>query len=146
MVFLAYRGAGVEVPGLSAEPRTVEAARTALQHAIDRSAAGDAGGAWDLLSKRGQAAVSRADYIAYAQACPGIRGLTGEVTDVRLLTSDRAVGILKVLTFAVQMVAVYESGHWKWEPDAEQVERRSRPLAEQIAAAHADGSCQPGTS
>jgi hypothetical protein len=149
MVYVAYRRAGVGIPGLpgiTAEPQTAGAAQAALQRAIDRAAAGDAGGAWDLLSSRGQAMISRSDYVAYAQACPGLTGITAEITDVRLETPTRALGIAKFLIIAVKVVALYEAGRWKWDPLPEESAGWSKPLGRRIADAQADGSCTPRTS
>lgn len=134
-------GPGVPTAQASAEPKTADAAKAAMQKVMDRALAGDAAGAWDLLSKRGKKLISRADYVRYAEACPVTGGITAEVVDARLETPEKAIVIVKVLTASTSVVVVYEDGAWAAEPSAEQTASWSKPVDKQIAEAKANGSC-----
>lgn len=144
VVYLQRSGTATPgVPALqaSAEPKTADAAKAVMQKVMDRALAGDAAGAWDLLSQRGKKLISRADYVRYAEACPVAGGITAEATDARLETPEKAIVIVKVLTSAVSVVVVYEDGAWAVEPSAEQTASWSKPVDKQIADAKAKGSC-----
>ena len=146
---LGYRSlAGIPVlgdlPVIGGEPMTVEAAEAVAQKYFDRSATGDVGGAWDLLSKRGKATHSRIDALRYQQACPGEQqaGWSVVITDVRMDGADRAVMTVKVWAFTVSAIAVYEDGAWRYDPDDKQLVKMAKPVEQQIRDDKADGSCR----
>ncbi len=140
--YAAY-ATGRPIPGLD-DPRTAEAARATAQRYLDRAAGGDYAGAWDLLSAAGKQAVTRDNLVAYYRACPGTRGVTAQVVDVRLETPTRAIANTKIMgTFAVAITVLHENGRWGVQPDADQLARWTKPLDQQIATARSDGSCGP---
>ena len=97
-----------------ADQQTIDGAKALAQAEIDRYAAGDTGGAWDLLDQASQSKVSRADYIAVHNACP-LRAPMYALKSARLETPTQAVATISYLGMAQAYKVNYENGEWRWQ-------------------------------
>ena len=124
----------------ASEPKTLDAAKSAAQRAVDRFASGDTAGAWDLMSSAGKALILKADYVAFNAACPS-GGVTFQVGEVRFETPDRVLAIIKSAAVTSSINVVYEDGAWRWQPVPELAADWGLPVKDRVAAAKADGGC-----
>ncbi len=116
---------------------TLDGAKALAQAEIDRYAAGDAGGAWDLLDSTSQAKVSRADYIAVHDTCP-LRAPAYTLKSARLETPTQAVGFLGL---SQAYKTNYENGHWRWQMATSDADEYHDGATAKIAALKKLGMC-----
>jgi hypothetical protein len=118
------------------EPKTVEGAKAAAQTVFDRFS----GGAWDMYTAAGQAAISQADYVKLNEACSR-KGLAIQLTSARLEGPDKAVVIAKQLVATQSYTMVYESNAWKLQPAPEGLALYKLGALKAIAAQKKAGTC-----
>jgi hypothetical protein len=141
------RGAAIPDNGpasvAGADEPTLDGAKALAQAEIDRYAAGDAGGAWDLLDATSQAKVSRADYIAVHEACP-LRAPAYTLKSARLEAPAQAVIAVGFLGLAQIYKTNYESGHWRWQMAPSDADEYRGGATAKIAALKKLGLCSTG--
>ena len=130
----------VSVPP-SVEPRTLDAAKALAQREGDAYAAGDWAGAWDLFTKAGKAAISRADYVRLHTTCKTLTGPAMTVKLIRAEGPDKAVVVYERLGFTFSYTLVYEDGQWRFQPDDEAMAGYAMGVDKLIADKTAAGTC-----
>jgi hypothetical protein len=134
-------GMGEKGPaGTAAEPQTLAGAKAAAVAVGKRSVAQDFGGSWDLFDATGKAAISRADYVAYATTCK-LRGTPLEARDVRLDSPASAIVRYEVSGVGQALTLVYQGGHWRVQVTQEDLAIYRRGLEATIAGATSDERC-----
>ena len=117
---LALSGATTIAPAVAdpaavagADAPTLEGAKALAQEELDRYAAGDAAGAWDLLDAASQSKVKRTDYIAVHDACP-LRAPNYTIKRARRETPSQAVITVEYLGMSQAYKVNFERGQWRW--------------------------------
>jgi hypothetical protein len=126
-----------------ADEPTLDGAKALAQAEIDRYAAGDAGGAWDLLDAASQAKVNRADYIAVHEACP-LRAPAYTLKSARLETPTQAVITVGFLGLSQAYKTNYQNGHWRWQMAPSDADEYRVGATAKIAALKKLGLCSTG--
>ncbi|MEV6595852.1 hypothetical protein AB0M36_03200 [Actinoplanes sp. NPDC051346] len=122
------------------EPKTIEGAKAAAQTVFDRFSGGDFGGAWEMYTAAGKAAISKAEYVKLNEACSR-KGLAIQLTSARMEGTDKAVVIAKQLVAAQSYTMVYEQQGWKLEPAKEGLALYAKGADKAIAAQKKAGTC-----
>jgi hypothetical protein len=125
----------------SAEPRTLDAAKALAQREGDAYAAGDWAGAWDLWTKAGKAAISRANYVRLHTTCKTVTGPPLTVKSIRAEGPDKAVVVYERLGFSLSYTLVYEDGQWRFQPDDKSMADYAKGIDRLIADQKAAGDC-----
>lgn len=140
----ACTGGPPATPGAGAsggpEPKTIEAAKAAAQTTFDRFSGGDFGGAWEMYTLAGKAAITRDDYIKLNEACAR-KGLAIQLSSARMEGTDKAVVIAKQLLAAQSYTMAYERDAWKLEPAKEGLALYAKGADRAIAAQKKAGTC-----
>jgi len=127
-------------PTPSAQPKTADAAKVAAQLEVDRYAAGDFGGAWDLWAASAKTLISRDDYKKLLATCVPITGLPFTVKEARLEDGKAIVNVERA-SFQFTYTMEYENGAWRFEPDAESIAGYKKGVDKLIADEKASGDC-----
>ncbi|MFI7599518.1 hypothetical protein [Actinoplanes sp. NPDC049681] len=122
------------------EPKTLEGAKAAAQTVFDRFSGGDFGGAWEMYTAAGKAAISKADYVKLNEACSR-KGLAIQLTSARMEGTDKAVVIAKQLVAAQSYTMVYEQNAWRLEPAKEGLALYAKGADKAIAIQKKAGTC-----
>ncbi|UQU67000.1 hypothetical protein COUCH_12290 [Couchioplanes caeruleus] len=122
------------------EPKTLEGAKAAAQTVFDRFSGGDFGGAWEMYTAAGKAAISKADYVKLNETCSR-KGLSIQLTSARMDGADKAVVIAKQLVAAQSYTMVYEQDAWKLEPAKEGLALYAKGADRAIALQKKAGTC-----
>ncbi len=107
---------------------------------IDRYAAGDAGGAWDLLDGASKSKVNRADYIAVHDAFP-LRAPAYSLKNARLETPTQAVITVGFLGMAQAYKVNYETRQWRWQMAPSDITGYAKGATAKIAEMKKLGVC-----
>ncbi|GAA4522535.1 hypothetical protein GCM10023191_101910 [Actinoallomurus oryzae] len=126
------------------EPHTEAAVRAAATEEFDSFAAGDYGATWDLYYTKAKKLISRADYIRLFKLCPD--PAAGAKFQIEKITLDSAyeahVRVSRLGLAVASYVFTYESGHWKFIPDARAMSDYRTKSVEQMARdQRAQGGC-----
>jgi len=122
------------------EPKTLEGAKAAAQTVFDRFSGGDFGGAWEMYTAAGKAAITKADYVKLNEECSR-KGLSIQLTSARMEGADKAVVIAKQLVAAQSYTMVYEQDAWKLEPAKEGLALYAKGADRAIAIQKKAGTC-----
>ncbi|BCJ55519.1 hypothetical protein Asp14428_69940 [Actinoplanes sp. NBRC 14428] len=122
------------------EPKTIDGAKAAAQTVFDRFSGGDFGGAWDMYTAAGKAAISKTDYIKLNETCSR-KGLAIQLTSARMEGADKAVVIAKQLVAAQSYTMVYEQDGWRLEPAKEGLALYAKGADRAIAVQKKAGTC-----
>lgn len=126
----------------TAEPRTYEAAKAAVDHLMALEKAHDYGGMWAMLTASGQAAMSRADYIKVVSGCskmvgsqPALSIALNDAGTVATVKSTDDTGT----PYEWQMI--YENGHWKHQPSDGAMQWMSLSPDKALSFLRSGGAC-----
>lgn len=132
----------LESMSVAGQPRTFEAATKVAQEFVDRRAAGDYAGAWQLFDGRTQSGISQSDYVSLTQTCASaIYKIPSTATGGRMDGDSRALVLFKPLGFAVELPVIYEVGQWRMEPSDDFAAELGKPVDQIIAKRRAEGHC-----
>ncbi|GAA2539563.1 hypothetical protein GCM10010435_03630 [Winogradskya consettensis] len=124
----------------SGEPKTLDGAKAAAQTVFDRFSGGDFGGAWELYTAAGKAAITRADYIKLNETCAR-HGLPIELTSARLDGPGKAVVIARQKGAAQSYTMRYEHNAWKLAPAKQGLALYAKGADKAIALQKKAGTC-----
>jgi hypothetical protein len=102
----------------AAQPKTVEAVRAAADEEFESFASRDYGGSWDLWTKAGQKAITRADYEQLLKLCPDTgAGVAFQIKKVKL-AADGNSALVRVQRLAgiASFTFLHEGGEWRFQP------------------------------
>lgn len=122
------------------EPVTRDAAKAAAQREFDRYAVGDWGGAWDLWTAAGKAAISRSDYHDFHVRCGTMTGLRFSVVDVSLTGNKAGIAAERGGLLFHETMA-HEDGHWRYEPKPEALADYKLGVERMLQKGKAEGKC-----
>lgn len=123
------------------EPKTLDGAKIAAQTLFSRFGGGDFGGAYEMYSAAGKAAISKADYVKLNEACTQ-KGIAIQLDSARMEGSDKAVVIARQLVTTQSYTMVYERDAWKLEPIKEGLDLYAKGADKAIAAQKKAGTCR----
>ena len=125
-----------------AEPKTAEAATAIAKEQSLRYSSGDFAGAWEMWTDEAKKIFSREDYVTLSEKCAAT-GIPLEVDPARLEGSDEAVVRVGLGDIKSSYKLKYDDGHWKWQPDPDNIKIYELGLQGAIKARKAEGSCDP---
>lgn len=131
----------------AAEPRTEDGVRAAATEEFDSYAAGDYGEAWDVWYAPAKKLISRTAYVHLLALCPD--PAAGARLNIEKVTMEGGGGAARVrasrLIAVLSYRFVYEAGHWRFVPTADNMRNYRTKTVQQITAERrAEGGCGKG--